>query len=153
MKLTFASSSFREGEEIPSQHTCDGRDQSPPLSWNDPPGTTRSLALLCDDPDAGKRPFVHWVLYNLSPSTRELPEGVPTLERLPDESLQGRNDFRRIGYGGPCPPRGVHHYHFSLFALDALLTLEPGATKSQLLQAMEGHILAKGELMGTYRRG
>ena len=120
------------------------------FEWRDVPLGAKSLALICDDPDA---PMGTWVLYDIPPTVTELPEGVPATEILPSGAKQGINDFRRIGYGGPCPPRdGPHRYFFKLYALDAELGFEPGATKKELVRAMEGHILAEGRLMGTYER-
>lgn len=153
MALKLESPAFSPGGDIPRQYTCDGPDLSPPLRWSDPPAGTQSLALICDDPDAPAGTWVHWVLYRIPPSARELPEGIPKQEELADGSRQGRNDFRKIGYGGPCPPRGPkHRYYFRLYALDIVPDLPAGATKAQLLQAMDGHILAQGELMGRYGR-
>ncbi|MBC7225478.1 MAG: YbhB/YbcL family Raf kinase inhibitor-like protein [Anaerolineae bacterium] len=153
MVLKLESPAFSPGGDIPRQYTCDGPDLSPPLRWSDPPAGTQSLALICDDPDAPAGTWVHWVLYRILPSARELPEGIPKQEELADGSRQGRNDFRKIGYGGPCPPRGPkHRYYFRLYALDIVPDLPAGATKAQLLQAMDGHILAQGELMGRYGR-
>ncbi len=150
MKLV--SSAFSEGGMIPSQYTCDGKDISPPLSWSEVPEGTKSFALICDDPDAPMGTWVHWVIYNIPDTTRQLPEAVPTTERLQDGSFQGKNDFKRFGYGGPCPPGGTHRYFFKLYALDTMLDLKPGATKAQLLEAMKGHILAEAQLMGKYGR-
>ncbi len=150
MKIT--STAFEEGDLIPRQYTCDGEDISPPLEWADFPEGTQSLALICDDPDAPSGTWVHWVLFNIPAGTSRLPEGFPGEEELPDGTRQGRNDFRRIGYGGPCPPGGTHRYYFKLYALDAFLDEDPGITRDELLEAMEGHILVKSELMGRYRR-
>lgn len=150
MKLT--SSAFSEGGMIPSQYTCDGKDISLPLSWSEVPDGTKSFALICDDPDAPMGTWVHWVIYNIPDTVRQLPEAVPTTEKLNDGSLQGKNDFKRFGYGGPCPPGGTHRYFFKLYALDTRLDLKAGATKSQLLEAMKGHILAEAQLMGKYGR-
>lgn len=152
MALTITSSAFKEGETIPSRHTCDGKDLSPPLSWSGVPANTKSLALISDDPDAPMGTWVHWVLYNVPADTTYLPEGVPTLPELPSGALQGATDFGRPGYGGPCPPSGTHRYFFKLYALDLVLDLKPGATKKELEAAMQGHILAEAQLMGTYRR-
>ena len=146
------STAFEPGEPIPSQYTCDGDDVSPPLGWSDPPPDTRSLALICDDVDAPGGIWVHWVLYNLPAEARGLPEDVPPDADLPDGSRHGENSWPRLGYGGPCPPSGTHRYVFRLYALDTALDLAAGAGKEQLLQAMEGHILARAELMGTYTR-
>jgi len=153
MALKVESPAFSPGGDIPRQHTCDGPDLSPPLRWSEPPAGTQSLALICDDPDAPAGTWVHWVLYRIPASARGLPEGVPKRETLADGSRQGRNDFGKVGYGGPCPPRGPkHRYFFKLYALDTVLDLPPGATKAELLKAMEGHVLAQGELMGRYGR-
>lgn len=152
MKL--ASAAFREGQTIPTKHTCDGADVSPLLTWSDAPAATKSFALICDDPDAPVGTWVHWVIYGLPATAKELPENLATTETLPNGAKQGFNDFRRIGYGGPCPPPGgPHRYFFKLYALDAELPLKPRATKQDLLRAMEGHILAESQLIGTYRRG
>jgi Raf kinase inhibitor-like YbhB/YbcL family protein len=153
MAFILKSSAFEPGSEIGRMHTCDGRDVSPPLRWENPPGGIRSYALICDDPDAPMGTWVHWVIYNIPAAAHELVEGFPPQQKSPDGALQGQNDFGRIGYGGPCPPRGKpHRYFFRLYALDAVPALGPGATKKALLKAMEGHVLAQAELMGTYRR-
>lgn len=150
MTFSFSSPAFGHGQPIPAVYTCKGRDISPPLTWSDLPQGTKSLALIMDDPDAPMGTWVHWVIYNI-PSTRTgLEEAIPSEERLADGSLQGKNSWRRIGYGGPCPPSGTHRYYFRLYALDSMLSLAPGATKEQLLQAMQGHILAQAEWMGTF---
>jgi len=151
MKLT--SSAFNEGQPIPAKYTCDGTNVSPPLKWSGAPPAAKSLALICDDPDAPVGTWVHWVLYDLQPAISELGEGVPPLNPLPNGAHQGVNDFRKIGYGGPCPPPGKpHRYFFKIYALDQPLQLKPGATKKELLAAMEGHVLAEGQLIGTYQR-
>jgi Raf kinase inhibitor-like YbhB/YbcL family protein len=153
MALTVLSSAFQEGDKIPAKYTCEGQDVSPPLAWSEPPAGTRSLALIVDDPDAPGGVFTHWLLFNIPPDSRELPEAVPTQAELASGALQGKTDFGRIGYGGPCPPPGrPHRYQFTLYALDQPLDLEGGASKKQLLSAMEGHILAQGQLTGTYQR-
>lgn len=153
MDLQVSSSAFQYGGTIPVKYTCDGPDVSSPLQWTTPPKGTQSLALICDDPDAPAGTWVHWVLYDLSPETTSLAEGVPKDKTVLGGARQGMNDFRRIGYGGPCPPPGApHRYFFKLYALDTRLNLEPGLTKQQLLNAMKGHILAQGELMGKYKR-
>jgi Raf kinase inhibitor-like YbhB/YbcL family protein len=150
MELT--SSSFQDGK-IPRQFTCDGADASPHLAWTAPPALTKSLALLVTDPDAPAGTWVHWVLFNLPATARELSIGVPKVQNVGDGSLQGRNDFGRIGYGGPCPPRGTdHRYFFRLYALDTQLNLSPGATRDQLESAMQAHILAQSELVARYGR-
>ncbi len=152
--MELRSSAFTAGGNIPSRHTCDGEDLSPPLSWDVPPANARSFALICDDPDAPGGDWVHWVPYNLPEAARSLEQGTPARGDLPNGARQGRNDFGRLGYGGPCPPRGpALRYFFRLYALDVVLTLAAGATKKQLLSAMQGHILAQAELMGRYQRG
>ncbi len=152
MEITLRSSAFQEGGMIPRQYTCDGQDISPPLAWDSIPGGTKSLALICDDPDAPMGTWVHWVIFNIPAGAAQLPENVPTQKELPGGALQGSNDFRRIGYGGPCPPGGTHRYFFKLYALDTLLKLKAGAGKADLLKAMQGHILGQGQLMGKYKR-
>ena len=152
MVMEVKSTVFDEGGSIPKRYTCDGPDVSPPLSWTQPPDGTKNLVLICDDPDAPMGTWVHWVLYGLSPGTLELPEGVPTNKKVLGGAKQGTNDFRRIGYGGPCPPGGTHRYYFKLYAVDIELSLSAGATKKEVLKAIEGHILAEGQLMGRYSR-
>jgi Raf kinase inhibitor-like YbhB/YbcL family protein len=153
MKLTLTSSAFSEGEIIPRQHTGDGKDLSPPLRWTGAPKGTNSFAMICDDPDAPRGIWVHWVLFNLPADTGELPEGVPARESLPSGARQGKNDFGKIGYGGPAPPRGKpHRYFFKLHALNTMLDLPAGATKSQVVDAMKGRILAEAQLVGKYAR-
>lgn len=153
MSIEISSTAFEQGMTIPKQYTGDGADQSPPLGWSEPPSGTRSIALICDDPDAPGGTWVHWILFNLPPQTRELEEGLPTRATLPSGAMQGKNDFGKIGYGGPAPPRGkAHRYFFKLYALKAPVDLAPGATKAQLENAMKGQILAEGQLMGTYKR-
>jgi len=152
MGLTLTSPAFREAQAIPSVYTCEGRDLSPPLAWTDPPAGTTSLALICDDPDAPGKTWVHWVVYHLPPTVRQLPQAFPTDRELPDGTRQGLTDFGRVGYGGPCPPSGTHRYFFKVYALDTVPTLPAGATKAQLEAAMRDHIVAQAQLMGTYRR-
>lgn len=152
MGLKLTSSAFAEGELIPRQYTCDGRDISPPLSWTGAPAGTKSFALICDDPDAPVGVWDHWVCFNLPPSLAGLPEAVPRTEALPGGGLHGRNSWGKLGYGGPCPPGGVHRYFFKLYALDAELNLKAGATKKDVEKAMQGHILAESQLMGRYKR-
>ncbi len=151
--LALTSAAFKPGQAIPKRYTADGMDVSPPLQWTGVPDGCKSLAVIADDPDAPVGTWVHWVLYNLPPSAQEVPAGVAQESSLVGGIKQGKNDFGRIGYGGPSPPPGKpHRYFFKLYALDTLLDLAPGATKNQLLQAMEGHILAQAQLMGTYKR-
>jgi hypothetical protein len=152
MTIAMKSAVFQEAGMIPAKYTCQGEDTSPPLSWSSIPDGTKSIALICDDTDAPVGTWVHWVIYDIPPVIKELPEGVPRDKTVFENAKQGKNDWGRLGYGGPCPPSGTHRYYFKLYALDAELTLEPGATKKQLLVAMEGHILAKGQLMGKYRK-
>jgi Raf kinase inhibitor-like YbhB/YbcL family protein len=153
MTWQLSSSAFRDGSWTPKQHTCEGADISPPLAWTQPPANTKTLALICDDPDAPRGVWVHWVLYNLPAKTTELPEQVPKDPQLASGAIQGLNDFGKIGYGGPCPPPGApHHYIFTLYALDSALTLPPRSTKAQLLEAMQGHILDQTKLVGLYQR-
>lgn len=153
MVLSISSPVFQEGEGIPAKYSCEGQDISPPLAWGEPPADTNSFALIVDDPDAPGRVFTHWVLFNLPADSRELPEAVPTQPQLSSSALQGKNDFGKTGYGGPCPPPGrPHRYQFTLYALDQLLDLKSGASKQQVLEAMQGHILDKGQLTGTYQR-
>jgi len=150
MKLT--STAFKEGEAIPRGYTCDGANVSPPLEWTGVPKTAKTIAIIADDPDAPAGTWVHWVLYNLAAEGLGLIENTPQIEMLKGSGVQGKNDFGKIGYGGPCPPSGTHRYFFKFYALDSELTLKPGATRAEVEQAMEGHILARAQLMGTYRR-
>ncbi|HTQ29823.1 MAG TPA: YbhB/YbcL family Raf kinase inhibitor-like protein [Opitutaceae bacterium] len=151
MRLT--SPAFTDGKSIPREHTCDGVDASPALHWRDAPASTQSFALICDDPDAPAGTWVHWVLYGVPAAAHELAGALPGTDTLPGGARQGMNDFGRVGYGGPCPPPGKpHRYFFKLYALDAVLTLKPRATKADLLQAMAGHILAEAQTIGTYQR-
>jgi Raf kinase inhibitor-like YbhB/YbcL family protein len=150
MKLT--SPAFAANAPIPIKFTCKGEDLSPALDWGDPPADARSFALLMDDPDAPMGTWVHWVLFNLPASTRSLPEGVSPDKNLKDGSIQGLTSAHSTGYHGPCPPSGTHRYFFKLYALDITLALDSSADKSALLEAMEGHILAQTELMGTFAK-
>jgi len=153
MAFTIISSAFTPGGTIDQLYTCDDRDISPPLSWENVPGGVKSFVLICDDPDAPVGTWVHWVLYNIPGSARKLPDGLSTAPKLEDGSLQGKNDFGRSGYGGPCPPRGrPHRYFFKLYALDTLLNLSPGLRKKDILKAIAGHILGQAELVGKYGR-
>ncbi len=150
--FVLTSSAFAPGEPIPRKYTCDDADHSPPLSWAGAPAATESFALIMDDPDAPVGTWVHWVIFNIPATTSSLPEAVPPQPTLAGGTIQGTNSWRRIGYGGPCPPSGQHRYFFKLYALDTSLELDSKATKSEVLSAMEGHILAQTELMGVYRR-
>ncbi len=150
--MELKSAAFQPGEMIPAKYTCDGPDVSPPLSWSDPPAGTKSFALISDDPDAPVGTWVHWVIWNIPATARLLGANLPKEESLPNGASQGTTDFRRIGYGGPCPPSGTHRYFFKLYALDSTLNLAASTTKKDLEKAMQGHILAQAELMGKYRR-
>ncbi len=150
IKLT--SSAFKEGEPIPRAYTCDGVNISPPLEWSGVPRTAKTIAIVCDDPDAPAGTWVHWVLYNLPADNIGVVENLPATENLKAGGFQGKNDFGKIGYGGPCPPSGTHRYFFKIYALDSELPLKAGATKAELMKAIEGHIVVQGQLMGTYRR-
>ncbi len=150
MKIT--STSFEDGGMIPRKYACDGEDISPPLAWTEIPDSTKTLALICEDPDAPVGTWVHWVIFNIPASERALHEHIPSINRLPNGAIQGRNDFGNIGYGGPCPPMGTHRYFFRIYALSTVLNLEPGISKSELLNAMEDVLLAEGQLMGRYNR-
>jgi hypothetical protein len=153
MKLQLSSTSFAEGQPIPQRHAYDDQDLSPALQWSGVPPGAKSLALICDDPDAPVGTWVHWVIYDLPPAAAGLPEGVQKTPELDNGAKQGVNDYRRTGYGGPCPPAGkAHRYFFKLYALDTAPGLKPGLTKKDLLKAMSGHVLAEGQLMGTYQR-
>ena len=152
MDIEITSTAFAEGSMIPKRYTCDGEDVSPPLAWTGVPDGTKSLALICDDPDAPMGTWVHWVLFNIPVDIKELPTSVPPQKVIESGAKHGINDFRNFGYGGPCPPGGTHRYYFKLYALDTEIDLEPGITKAQLLKAMEGHILAQGQLIGRYKR-
>jgi len=155
MDLVLSTPAFSDGAAIPAKHTCDGSDRSPEIHWTQPPAGTVSLALIVDDPDAPVGDWVHWVLYDVPSSVRSLPEGLPQVGKLesPPAARQGRNDFGKLGWGGPCPPPGKpHRYFFRLFALDQTLGLDPGATKAEVERAMKGRILARAEIHGTYAR-
>jgi hypothetical protein len=157
MALRLSSRAFEHLGKIPRKYTCEGKDLSPPLSWTDPPAGTKSFALLVEDPDAPdpeapKMTWVHWVLYNIPPDVRALEEAVAPKD-LPEDALAGLNDWKRTGYGGPCPPIGRHRYFHKLYALDAMLPDLGRPTRAKLLEAIEGHVLAGAELIGTYQKG
>jgi Raf kinase inhibitor-like YbhB/YbcL family protein len=151
--LQLTSPSFSTGASIPARYTCDGRDMSPPLQWTGVPAGVKSFALIVHDPDAPAGDWVHWVAYNIPSAAVGLRENQPKKKSLDDGTLQGVNDFGKAGYGGPCPPGGTHRYVFHLYALDALLTLPAGVERQVLEEAIKGHVLAEGELTGTYRCG
>ncbi|HTX19767.1 MAG TPA: YbhB/YbcL family Raf kinase inhibitor-like protein [Bacteroidota bacterium] len=152
MEIKVTSPAFKEGEFIPKKFTCDGENVSPAVEWSGVPATAKVIVLICDDPDAPRGTWVHWVLFNVPASTKGLAENFSHKSNLPDGSRQGINDSHEIGYDGPCPPGGVHRYYFKVYALDKAVNLESGATKAQLLRAMEGHVVAEGVLMGRYKR-
>ena len=152
MPLTIRSPVFHEGGSIPARYTCDGEDVSPPLEWSGVPKGTNTSALTCDDPDAPSGLWVHWVVFDLPPSVTGLPEGVPPTPEISGGGRQGKNDFRKIGYGGPCPPSGTHRYVFTLYALDSPSGLPAGATRQDLLAAAKNHVLGQATLTGTYSR-
>jgi Raf kinase inhibitor-like YbhB/YbcL family protein len=152
-KMELKTTAFQPGGEIPRQFTCDGADASPALSWSAPPAATQSFVLIMEDPDAPVGTFVHWVVYNLPSSIRQLPDRVPGKGEMRSGGLQGVNDFPRTGYGGPCPPRGKpHRYFFRLYALDSKLNLKAEARRGEVDQAMKGHVIAQAELLGLYGR-
>lgn len=151
--LKLSSSAFAPGSAIPKQYTCDGQDYSPALTWTGVPAAAKTLALIVDDPDAPMGTFVHWVVYNLPASVRQLDQDVAKAPTIAGGGQQGRNGFGRDGYRGPCPPPGpTHHYHFRLYALDTSLKLGPGAGAAEVEAATKGHVLASAELVGTYSR-
>ncbi|MFW5838012.1 MAG: YbhB/YbcL family Raf kinase inhibitor-like protein [Desulfovibrionaceae bacterium] len=150
MQLT--SPAFDHAQPIPEKYSCDGQDISPPLTISGVPDQTEALALLVDDPDAPVGDWVHWIVINLPPEAKKLPEGLPADPTLQSGAVQGRNSFGKLGYGGPCPPGGTHRYFFKLYALDKKLDLAPGANKQQLLDAMQAHAVDEAQLMGTYAR-
>jgi len=156
MPLTLTSTAFADGSAIPKRHTCEGQDAAPPLAWTGAPAGTKTFALVVDDPDAPdpkapKRTWVHWVLYDIPVATLVLPEGVAS-SNLPRGTREGTNDWGRTGYGGPCPPIGRHRYVHTLYALDVTLGDRGALRKVELEKVMEGHVLAKAELIGTYEK-
>jgi Raf kinase inhibitor-like YbhB/YbcL family protein len=152
LEIKLTSMAFKEGAPIPRAYTCDGVNVSPPLEWSGVPKTAKTIAIVCDDPDAPGGTWVHWVFYNLPADNIGLVENLPATEKLAAGGFQGTNDFQKTGYGGPCPPSGTHHYYFKIYALDSELPLKAGATKAETMKAMEGHIVLQGQLMGTYSR-
>ncbi len=152
MQIEISSSAFVHEGYIPQKYTCDGANVSPPLSWKNLPQGTKSIAIINDDPDAPMGTWVHWIIYNIPAISNGLPENIKPMEKLSDGTLQGKNSWGKIGYGGPCPPSGTHRYFFKIYALDTVLDLKSGATKDELLRAMKGHILAEGEFYGKYSR-
>jgi Raf kinase inhibitor-like YbhB/YbcL family protein len=165
LTIEIRSDAFTDGGMIPSEFSCVGSDRSPPLHWSGVPETSRTLALICDDPDAPGGTWSHWVVFNLPARVNGLKEGIPAGETIPQASVetrakaeaatpaqQGKNDFGNLGYGGPCPPSGTHRYFFRLYAVDTTLELKPSATRADVLTAIKGHVLAEGRLMGKYAR-
>ena len=151
--LKVASSSFTAGKSLPIEFTCEGGDYSPALSWSGVPAGAKTISLICEDPDAPGGTWTHWVLFNLPAATTSLAEKTPTSATLPGGARQGTNDFHRIGYSGPCPPPGkTHHYIFKVYALDFELDLKSGANRQELLHAISGHVIAQGQIIGTYER-
>ena len=153
MKLT--SMIFENGGKLPIKYSCDHDNISPDLAWEEVPIGTKSFAIIADDPDAPAGVFTHWIIYNIPPEIRSLPERMPDSAKLESGALQGRNDFRKIGYGGPCPPtgHGPHHYHFKLYALNRMLDLEAGVSREQLEETMKGHMLGWTQIIALYERG
>ena len=150
--MKIESSAFTSGQPIPEKYTCDVTDASPTLTWSGAPQATKSFALIADDPDAPMGTWVHWVIFNLPAQTHALPEGVAKTDSAAG-GTQGRNDFGKVGYGGPCPPPGkAHRYFFKVYALDSALDLKAGAKKQDVEKAMQGHVVGQAELMGTYQR-
>lgn len=152
MPFSLTSVAFTPGSLIPARFSCAGADVSPPLAWSGAPPGAQTLTLIMDDPDAPRGTWVHWVVYDIPAAQQTLAEGVPATGQLPDGGRQGQNSWRRLGYGGPCPPSGTHRYYFRLYALDRALNLPVGATKEQVLLAMAGHVLDQCDLMGRFTR-
>ncbi len=153
MSIQITCPAFKEGETIPVKYTCDGKNVSPALNWSGTPANTKSFALICDDPDAPMGTWVHWVVYNIPATITSLPEAIPMKKTVLNNIIQGTTSSRKIGYGGPCPPRGpVHRYFFKIYAIDTNLDLKAGASKNEIITAMKGHILAEGQLMGRYSK-
>ncbi|HKB86083.1 MAG TPA: YbhB/YbcL family Raf kinase inhibitor-like protein [Ignavibacteriaceae bacterium] len=153
MEIEIGSRSFSEGEMIPSKFTCDGANISPQLNWNCSVEGVKTFTIIVEDPDASSGNFIHWIVYNIPSRVNSLMENSTPSKNIPDEVLMGTNDFGRIGYGGPCPPSGTHRYYFRIYGLNTAVHLDSGATRKEVLKKMEGHIIARGELMGKYGRG
>ncbi len=152
MPLSVASTAFKEGEMVPAKYTCDGEELSPPLTFDAVPPDAKSIVVIADDPDAPGKTWVHWVMFNIPADERMIAQDVPKTENTPFDAVQGKNDFGKVGYGGPCPPSGTHRYFFKVYALDKELDLDSKATKADVEKAMEGHVTASGQLMGKYSR-
>jgi len=150
--LQITTTAFKDGERIPDRYTCKAENHSPPLIWNPVGKPVKSWALVVEDPSAARGVFTHWLIYNIPAEITSLPEAVPTLQKLQNGALQGQNDAMKVGYTGPCPPPGpVHYYHFNLYALDSLLSLPAGASPKQVREAIRGHIISQGKLVGMYQ--
>jgi Raf kinase inhibitor-like YbhB/YbcL family protein len=150
--MTISSAAFADGQAVPDKYTCHGQDISPPLQWSGAPAQTKSIALTVEDPDAPSGTFTHWVIFDMPATTSGLSENVSKTATLPDGSEQGKNSFGNTGYNGPCPPGGkTHHYIFKVYALDAPVTLDSGSSREELLNAINRHVLAQGQLTGTYQ--
>jgi Raf kinase inhibitor-like YbhB/YbcL family protein len=147
--MTITSANFQNGEPIPAKFTCNGANVSPDIQWSTPPIGTKSIAIVMDDPDA-PLPFTHWLVYNISPETHGIPEGASTPSTRMDHAAEGINSFGNLGYGGPCPPSGTHHYNFRVYALDIALSLPSGQNKAQLADSVKGHVLAEGLITGLF---
>lgn len=152
MEIKLESPAFKNGDFIPSKYTCDGENISPALHWNKPSDKVKHYCLIVEDPDAPSGTFVHWIVFDIPANITTLNEDITNQKNLPDSAEMGTNDGRRIGYFGPCPPSGTHRYYFRIYAIDSVLKLDAGATKAAVMRAMEGHVIAKGELMGKYQR-
>ena len=152
MSIIVESPAFQQKQSIPMKYTCDGSDISPPLAWKNIPEKTKSIVVICDDPDSPAGTWVHWVCYDIPLSIDSFNENIPKTDSLPVGGKQGMTDFGRVGYGGPCPPSGTHRYFFKVFALDVVLGLPAGKSKKDIERAMKGHVLAWGELVGKYSR-
>ncbi|MGC8764821.1 MAG: YbhB/YbcL family Raf kinase inhibitor-like protein [Brevinematia bacterium] len=152
MSIKLKSPSFKNGDMMPSKYAYDRENLSPPLEWENIPSNAKSIAIICDDPDAPVGNWVHWIIFNIPATKKGLAENISKNPELPDGSRQGRNDYGKIGYDGPCPPYGTHRYVFKIFALDTMLDLKAGCSRGEIINAMKNHILDKGELTGLYSR-
>lgn len=152
MEIEIESRDFKEGEIIPADFTCDGKNVSPQLSWTCSVEGIKTYVLIVEDPDAPSGNFTHWIVYNIPAKINSLMQNSTPTKNVTDEILMGTNDFGRIGYGGPCPPSGIHRYFFRIYGLDTAVHMDSGATKREILKQIEGHIIARGELMGRYQR-
>ncbi len=151
-QIKVTSNAFTDGAMIPAKYSCDGENASPHLKWENMPANAKTIAIIADDPDAPGGTWVHWLIFNLPANVKELPDGVAPEGNASAVARQGTNDFKKIGYGGPCPPSGVHRYFFKVYGLDTELSLNAGATKEDLMKAMEGHVVAEGQIVGKYEK-